>query len=63
MLNIVFQVTGDADSGFGGYWATDSYTKHVQVWAQAEGTFCAQVKYNGSFITVAGSSPAVLRVD
>lgn len=59
VLNIVFQVTGDADSGyFGGYWAIDSYTKHVQVWDMGGGTFCAIVKYNGSFVTVAGTSPS-----
>ena len=60
VLNIVFQVTGDADSGVGGYWASDSYTKHVQVWDMADGTFCARVKYNGSFVTVAGKSPSGL---
>src|SRR5512144_1986360 len=59
VLNVVFQVTGDADSGVAGnYWAYDSYTKHVQVWAQSDGTYCAQVKYNGSFVTVEGTSPA-----
>ena len=58
VLNVVFQVTGDADSGVGGYWAYDSYTKHVQVWDQFDGTYCARVTYNGSFVTVAGTSPA-----
>jgi hypothetical protein len=58
VLNVVFQVTGDADSGVGGYWAYDSYTKHVQVWDQFDGTYCARVTYNGSFVTVPGTSPA-----
>ena len=58
VLNIVFQVTNDADSGISGYWAMDSYTKHVQVWDQTGGTFCAIVKYDGSFTSVAGVSPA-----
>ena len=58
VLNIVFQVTGDADSGQGGnYWALDSYMKHVQVWDMTDGTFCVQVKYNGSFVTVLGRGP------
>lgn len=57
VLNIVFQVTNDADSGFGGYWGIDSYMKHIQVWEQSDGTFCVQAKYNGSFVTVAGNSP------
>jgi hypothetical protein len=58
VLNVVFQVTNDADSGVAGnYWALDSYTKHVQVWDMGGGGFCAQVKYNGSFVTVAGISP------
>jgi hypothetical protein len=58
VLNIVFQVTGDADSGIGGYWAMDSYTKHVQVWDLGNSTFCVIVKYDGSFTSVAGVSPA-----
>jgi hypothetical protein len=58
VLNIVFQVTNDADSGVAGnYWAFDSYTKHVQVWDLGSGNFCAIVKYDGSFVTVAGTSP------
>jgi hypothetical protein len=59
VLNIVFQVSNDADSGVGGhYWAIDSYMKHVQVWDMGDGFFCAQVKYNGSFVTVDGKSPS-----
>lgn len=58
VLNVVFQVTNDADSGVSGnYWALDSYTKHVQAWDMGNSTFCVQVKYNGSFVTVTGPSP------
>ena len=37
--------------------AVDNYTKKVQVWAQADGTFYAIVKYQGQFVTKAGASP------
>lgn len=58
VLNIVYQVVNDADSGFGGYWAIDGYTKHVQVWDQGGGMFCVIAKYDGSFVTVGGTSPS-----
>jgi hypothetical protein len=58
VLNITFKVTRDADSGTAGnVWAFDNYNKKVQVWQQADGTFCAIVKYEGRFVTVAGPSP------
>ena len=58
VLNVVFQVANDADSGFGGYWALDSYNKTVKVYQVGETAFCAIVKYQGSFVTSAGTSPS-----
>jgi hypothetical protein len=58
VLNITFKVTKDADSGtLGNVWAFDNYNKKVQVWPQSDGTFCAVVKYEGKFVTLAGPSP------
>ena len=58
VLNVVFQVTNDVDSGVvGNYWAVDSYMKHVQVWDMGNDTYCVSVKYDGSFVTVQGPSP------
>jgi hypothetical protein len=58
LINATFKVVNDADSGVAGNaWAMDSYTKHVQVWAQSAGTYCAIVKYAGQFVTNAGASP------
>ena len=54
LLDITLSVTNDADSGFGGYWALDSYQKTVQVWQEPDGTNCAVVHYAGQFTTIAG---------
>ena len=56
-INVVLHVVNDADSGFHGYWAMDDYTKTIQVWDKGDGSFCASVKYIGSWVTVAGNSP------
>ncbi len=58
VINVVQRITGDIDSGEGGnYWATDEYSRHIQVWQVGPTTFCAVVKYTGSFSTVEGASP------
>jgi hypothetical protein len=57
VLNVVYQVSNDVDSGFHGNWAMDSYMKHVQAWDMGNGTFCLDVKYTGSFVTIGGLSP------
>lgn len=58
VINVTFSVTNDADSGtLGNAWAYDAYNKRVQVWRQADGTYCAVVKYQGKFVTLAGPSP------
>jgi len=61
-INVTHGVKNDADSGIAGnYWAADDYNKHIQVWkigtAGEEEVFCAVVRYQGAFTTVAGASP------
>lgn len=58
VIDVTMKVVNDADSGFGGYWALDNYTKHVQVWQTGEDTFCAVASYMGEFTSVAGTSPS-----
>ncbi len=60
VINVVHKVTNDMDSGTGGnFWAVDEYVRSIQVvqTGVAPDTFCATVKYKGSFETVAGDSP------
>ncbi len=58
-INVVEGVRNDDDSGFNSAtsWATDNYMRTIQVWQVAPGTYCAVVKYVGSFVTRAGTSP------
>lgn len=58
VVNVVQRVVNDADSGFASpVWAMDDLTRHIQVWQVAPGAFCATVRYQGSWVTVAGPSP------
>jgi len=57
VINVTHKVTNDGDSGLAGYWAYDNYNRHIQLWQLGEGTFCAVVRYLGSFTTIAGRSP------
>ncbi len=64
-INVTQDIINDIDSGVGGnYWAVDSLNRQIQVWKTGtDGSFdvfCALVKYQGSFVTVAGLSPAGL---
>ncbi len=59
VINVTQKVTGDADSGFGGYWAHDSYNRHIQVWrtgSKTSNTYCALVTYEGTANAVAGQT-------
>ena len=52
VINVTSQVTNDGDTWFGpGFWALDSFNKHIQVWDLGSGTYCAVVRYQGSFVT------------
>jgi len=58
VIDVAQRIRGDIDSGVAGNnWAYDSYRKRIQVWEGTPGTFCALVRYSGSFVTVAGPSP------
>ena len=59
VLNISYKVLHDADWDVTGsyVWAFDNYDKKVKVWAQSDGTFCAETKFVGRFVSLAGDSP------
>lgn len=56
VLNVTHKVVNDADSGFHGYWAFDTYNRQIRVWQTGPSTYCAIVKYEGQFKTIAGAS-------
>ena len=50
IVNVTQQVRNDVDSGFGGYWAFDDFSRKIQVWATSEAdVYCATVSYQGQF--------------
>jgi hypothetical protein len=58
VISVVQKVVNDVDSGTkGNYWAFDSYTRHIKVWRTGTNVYCAIVRYNGKFTTLAGFSP------
>lgn len=58
VVNVTYKVTNDPDSGVVvPVWATDAFTKRLQIWQQADGTFCAIAKYEGQFVTNGTGSP------
>lgn len=58
VVDVTYEVVNDADSSVTGQnWAMDSFNKHVQVWQTGANTFCAIVRYAGSFTTLASNSP------
>jgi hypothetical protein len=54
VVNVSYKVVNAVDSGLGGYWASEDYNKHVQLWDEGEGAYCAVVSYQGHFTGVAG---------
>lgn len=57
IINVTQKVQNDVDSGIGGYWAFDYYTRHIKVWktSSEEGnTYCGIVVYDGKFYAVPG---------
>lgn len=58
VVNVTVKVSNNADSGIAGnYWAMDALERHITVWQTATaGTFCATVKDEGSFRTIAGQT-------
>ena len=64
VINVTHKVVNDIDSAVGGgFWATDTYNRHIQVWEVAPGTFCAVVRYTGQFVTDDGPSPQGTDID
>ncbi len=58
LINVVQKIQNTVDSGTAGnYWAYDDLVRQIQVVQTGEGSFCATVKYQGSFTTIAGASP------
>ncbi|MBT5775549.1 MAG: hypothetical protein HOH95_14375 [Dehalococcoidia bacterium] len=57
VVNVTHGVVNDLDSGLGGWWASDSYQRRIQISDMGDGTFCALVQYHGTFTTLAGPSP------
>jgi hypothetical protein len=56
VVNVHFTYTSP-DSGLGGNnWANDTINRQLQIWKVAGG-YCASVSDQGSFVTVAGTSP------
>lgn len=59
VINVEEKVKNDVDSGFGGNWAFDNYTRHIKVWQvgeESETSWCATVKYEGKFEAIAGQT-------
>lgn len=57
VVNVVQSVVNDVDSGLGGYWAFDNYTRYIQVWGSTTpGEYCAEVQYAGRFDAQAGQT-------
>lgn len=56
VINVTQHVTRDVDSGFNGGWAIDTYTRRIKVWETSEGTYCAVVRYSGTFDAIAGAN-------
>ena len=59
LVDVHYTLLNDADSRFGGgYWANDTLYRHLQIWAETDGTYCAVIDDGGSFVTWAGTGPA-----
>lgn len=58
VINVKQRVLNDVDSGLGGYWVFDDFVRSIQVVELYPGTYCAALKYQGQFTTIAGPSPS-----
>jgi hypothetical protein len=58
VVNVHYTYTSP-DSGLGGNdWANDTINRQLQIWKVADGIYCASVTDQGSFVTLAGTSPS-----
>jgi hypothetical protein len=56
LINVTGKVAGDVDSGqAGNYWAFDEFNRTIQMWKQADGKYCAVVRFSGKFDAQAGA--------
>jgi len=58
VINVNQKIVNDIDSSAcGGNWAQDEENRSIQVFQVDADTFCANVRYMGSWVTLAGNSP------
>jgi len=58
IINVTEKITNDVDSAVGGTnWAFDDINRLIKVWQVTDSSFCALVKYEGKYTTIAGPSP------
>jgi hypothetical protein len=59
VVDVHFRILNDADSGFnsGQAWANDTFDRHLRIWHELDGSYCALVEDHGKFVTYAGKSP------
>ncbi|HWJ45806.1 MAG TPA: hypothetical protein VNR63_10505, partial [Gaiellaceae bacterium] len=57
-MAISYGVQNDVDTGSkGNEWAHLTYVRSVRVWSRTPGVFCAASAYDGTFESIAGTSP------
>lgn len=59
LVDVTFTLLNDSDQGDNGdlAWANDTINRRLRIWSQGDGTYCAQLKDQGTFVTYAGESP------
>jgi hypothetical protein len=55
VMNVIYKVTNDEATGNVGFWALQDYSRHVQVWRLADGSFDWQSRFEGRWTTFAGA--------
>jgi hypothetical protein len=56
VVNVQFTYTSPDSGVAGNDWANDTISRQLQIW-KVDGGYCASVKDQGSFVTLAGKSP------
>src|SRR3989344_8551478 len=49
IINVTQKIVNTIDSGLSGYWAYDDLNRGIKVYDNGDGTFCAEVWYQGKF--------------
>jgi hypothetical protein len=58
VISVTQPVLADADSSLAGTaWATESYTRSIQIQQVGSNLFCGSITYSGTFTTLGGQSP------